>query len=242
MNLLLLSLMFAGRKDEQIQDLQRQVTQLQEQLNECQSALDEHESEAPPANTPEREKEAADLLSELQDARTAWEFEAAMALLTVLETDYAGTRAAHRANRQRAELEVIGKAAPDLTVGNGVEYWFDQPGEYGGVTILVFFEEWCPHCRREMPKMSEWTQSLRDNGELQVIGVTKVTKSSTDEKVRELLVSSNVTFPIAKGNGVLSEHMNVSGIPAAAVVKDGVVIWRGHPARLDETVLRAKAY
>ena len=46
----------------------------------------------------------------------------------------------------------------------------------------------------------------------------------------------------AKGNGALSQHMNVSGIPAAAVVKDGVVIWRGHPARLDETVLRANAY
>ena len=242
MNLLLLSLMFAGSRNEQVQDLQRKVSELQEQLSECQNARLECESEAPPANTPEREKEAADLLSEVKDARTAWEFEAAKALLAVLETDYAGTRAAQRAFRERAELEVIGKAAPDLTVGNGVEYWFDQPGEYGDVTILVFFEEWCPHCRREMPQMSEWTQSMRDNGELQVIGVTKITKSSTDEKVRELLLSSNVTFPIAKGNGALSEHMNVSGIPAAAVVKDGVVIWRGHPARLDETVLRANAY
>lgn len=241
MNLLLLSLMFAGRKDDQIEDLQRQVTQLQEQLVECQSAVQECETRAAPPG-PEQEEEAAALLVQLQEAMGAWEFEEAKALLTVLETDYAGTRSANRAARQKAELEVIGKDAPDLTVGNGVEYWFDQPGEYGGVTILVFFEEWCPHCQREMPKMSEWSQSMRDNGELQVIGVTKITKSSTDEKVREMLVSSNVTFPIAKDNGVLSEHVNVSGIPAAVVVKDGVVIWRGHPARLDETVLRTNAY
>jgi hypothetical protein len=30
---------------------------------------------------------------------------------------------------------------------------------------------------------------------------------------------------------------NVSGIPAAAVVKDGVVVWRGHPARLNNDIL-----
>jgi hypothetical protein len=30
----------------------------------------------------------------------------------------------------------------------------------------------------------------------------------------------------------VAEAFNVSGIPAAAIVKDGKIVWRGHPARL----------
>ena len=44
-------------------------------------------------------------------------------------------------------------------------------------------------------------------------------------------------LPIAKEGGAYSSVFNVSGIPAAAIVKDGKIIWRGHPARLDKTML-----
>ena len=30
---------------------------------------------------------------------------------------------------------------------------------------------------------------------------------------------------------------NVTGIPAAALVKEGKVIWRGHPGRLDDATI-----
>ncbi|MFT7518621.1 MAG: hypothetical protein ACI9MC_000753, partial [Kiritimatiellia bacterium] len=46
-----------------------------------------------------------------------------------------------------------------------------------------------------------------------------------------------VTFPIGKDGGELTKFYAVSGVPAAAVVKDGVVVWRGHPAKLDATMI-----
>ena len=46
-----------------------------------------------------------------------------------------------------------------------------------------------------------------------------------------------MTYPTAKENGDLSKHFNVSGIPAAAVVKGGKVVWRGHPGRLNDSMI-----
>ena len=67
-----------------------------------------------------------------------------------------------------------------------------------------------------------------------------MTKSATDEKVEEFIKESKAKFPILKEkDGSLSKAYAVSGIPAAALVKDGKVIWRGHPARLDDATIDA---
>ena len=58
------------------------------------------------------------------------------------------------------------------------------------------------------------------------------TNSST-----EFIKDNKVTYPTAKENGDLSKHFNVSGIPAAAVVKGGKIIWRGHPGRLNDSMI-----
>ena len=88
-----------------------------------------------------------------------------------------------------------------------------------------------------MPKLEETYEKYK--GKLQVVGLTKVTKSSTDEKVQQFLSEQKVTYPIAKETGEMSDYFAVSGIPAAAVIKDGKVVWRGHPARLTDDMINA---
>ena len=87
-----------------------------------------------------------------------------------------------------------------------------------------------------MPKVEKIYSDLKGKG-LQVVGVTQVNKSSTDDKVAEFIKANNMTYPIAKENGELKTYFGVSGIPAAAVVKDGKIIWRGHPANLTTQML-----
>ena len=94
------------------------------------------------------------------------------------------------------------------------------------------------HCQREVPKLQALYDNLKGDG-LQVVGLTKITKSATEEKVAEFITSRSVSYPVAKENGQASQHFGVSGIPAAAVIKDGKVIWRGHPARLSEAQLKS---
>ncbi len=76
----------------------------------------------------------------------------------------------------------------------------------------------------------------KDKG-LQVIGLTKLTKSSTAEAVSKFIQDNSVGYPVAKENGKTSSYFNVRGIPAAAVTKGGKVVWRGHPARITDEML-----
>ncbi len=78
----------------------------------------------------------------------------------------------------------------------------------------------------------------RDKG-LQVIGVTRLTRTATAESVVSLISEQQVSYPIAKETGALAEYFAVKGIPAAAVVKDGQIVWRGHPQRLKPELLES---
>lgn len=79
---------------------------------------------------------------------------------------------------------------------------------------------------------------FHDDG-LAVVALTKITKSSTEEKVTAFIETHSLDFPIAKERGDVSRYFNVSGIPAAAVVKDGKVIWRGHPGQLNDNIIQS---
>jgi thiol-disulfide isomerase/thioredoxin len=131
----------------------------------------------------------------------------------------------------------VGKPAPPPL---NVEKWYRGEGESldlsNGVNLFVFWEEWCPHCKREVPKLQATYDKFRDSG-LDVVALTKITKSSTEEKVTGFIETNSLNFPIAKERGDVSRYFNVSGIPAAAVVKDGQVIWRGHPGSLNDAMI-----
>jgi len=113
------------------------------------------------------------------------------------------------------------------------------PGSGSGkTTLLVFWEEWCPHCRREVPKLQQIYSELKGQG-LQVVGLTKITRSATDEKVQAFITGNKIDYPIAKETGALADYFAVKGIPAAAVVKGGRIVWRGHPIRLKPELVQS---
>jgi len=182
------------------------------------------------------EKAASALYEAIGKAVRAGDTAGAKTKLAEMKKKYSNTTAYRRAKKIERELEVIGKAAP---ASLNVEKWFtgeskidfssDKP------TLLVFWEIWCPHCRREVPELQKTWDKY--NGKIQMVGLTKISRSATEEKVAEFIKDNKVTYPTAKENGDLSKHFNVSGIPAAAVVKGGKVVWRGHPGRLNDSMI-----
>ncbi len=186
-----------------------------------------------------KEGPANELLKEVADAMRDGDFDTAKTKMASLEKDYGDTLAFRKARKLNAELEVIGKEAPESWT---IEKWYqgesDASLDGSGTTLVVFWEVWCPHCQREVPELQATYEKLKPQG-LKVVGLTKITKSATEEKVTDFIKEKNVTYPMAKEDGSLSSYFNVSGIPAAAVVKDGKIVWRGHPARLDEEKLKA---
>ena len=107
----------------------------------------------------------------------------------------------------------------------------------GSTKLLVFWEVWCQYCRQEVPKVQAMYSTLKEEG-LQVVGLMQINKNTTEAQVLEFMAQQDIAYPVAKEDGSLSAHFNVSGIPAAALVKDGKVVWRGHPARLSGAEVR----
>ena len=167
----------------------------------------------------------------LLDAGNAME---AKAKLEELVSKYPNTRDAERVeSRDLKELRLVGSTARAVEVAHA--YQGAMPDLASGVSVLVFWEKWCPYCRKEMPSIEDLHKKYGDR--INFVGLTKQSKGTSDEEVKTFIQDNGLTYPILKETGQASADYVVSGIPASAVVKDGVVIWRGHPARFDDAML-----
>lgn len=217
--------------DLQLTLTQTQVVALEAQVAECSEALAKTPDGRPSALD---EEEAMRLFNEINEALEENRVVEARELVGMLLEDHPRTRVASRAIRIQQELDVIGKAAPQLEVR---EWLQGERAGWGRTTLVVFFEVWCPHCQREVPKLEAYYRELGPRG-LDVVALTRLTKSATLEKAEAFIEEKELSFPVAvEQDGSMTEYFNVSGIPAAAIVQDGEIIWRGHPARLTEGYL-----
>jgi thiol-disulfide isomerase/thioredoxin len=222
---------------QRLQQLEQRMNQRLDRL-EAQIAKLSAQSGVPTAAA---EQTAAGLLAEANSMITAGDIDGARKKLDDLLKNHGRTRAARQARSLAMEVAVIGKPAPAALE---VEKWYQGEGEgeeslkAKGATLLVFWEEWCPHCRREVPKLEGVYDRYKAQG-LHVVGLTRLTRGVTDDQVQGFLADQHITYPIAKEDGQLSHAFNVRGIPAAAAVKAGKIVWRGHPARLTDAMIQS---
>lgn len=218
--------------ENRLADVEKQLAELN---NRVGNAPARPGAPATPANQADEEA-AAKLYQDAQKAFQELNYDEARAKVAEIKEKYKDTRAARALARWEGELAVIGKPAADLAV----EKWFQGNVDInkGDATLLVFWEVWCPHCKREVPKLEATWEKYKDQG-LQMVGLTKLTRNITEQQVDDFIRENNITYPIAKEQGnSMSDHYAVQGVPAAAVVKDGKVVWRGHPTRLTDEMIK----
>lgn len=220
--------------EKRVADLEQRVNTLEQQQKARPNKIEAARGAATAA-TSEQEAAAATLLREANTLVSDMKYDEAKIRLAALAKEYPTTRAARSSRRMADELSVIGQDAGSLDV----QKWYqgDTTMDQGKATLVVFWEVWCPHCRREVPALESTYEKYHPEG-LNLVAVTKLTKSATDAKVVQFMKENRLTFPIAKETGDLSQRFGVQGIPAAAVIKDGKVVWRGHPARLTDEMLQ----
>ena len=205
-----------------------QVRSLELSLEDCQQSLADETGE--PALLPaEKEALARSIYDQVEEQLAQANVEEARSLLDKIMSEYPGGSAARTAQRLRTALEVIGQPAPTLEV----EQWFGgEEGSWGEVTLAVFFEPWCSHCQREVPSLNaKYLESYQEAG-LTLLGLTRLTRGSTEQALRDFIAEKDLGFPIAKEDGAMTQAFAVTGIPAAAIVHDGTIVWRGHPSVL----------
>jgi thiol-disulfide isomerase/thioredoxin len=152
--------------------------------------------------------------------------------------EYAKTKAGAMAQALAESLIAVGKPAPSAWQ---VENWYQgSPADLAspGATVVVFWETWCPHCRKALPVLQTVYDRYRGKG-LGVVGFTRLSRGTTDQSVKDFVSENKIRFAMAKESGALSSYFGVNGIPSAAVIKDGMVIWSGHPAAINDGMLQA---
>jgi thiol-disulfide isomerase/thioredoxin len=122
---------------------------------------------------------------------------------------------------------------------SSVQKWFTPKAGLNlekGVVVVLFWEVWCPHCRREMPEWQTRFEAFEKDG-LQLAGFTSLSQGATAEEVEAFIDTHGLTFPIGKEDGTLSLASAVRSIPAAVVYRDGTVIFRGPPPFITDALL-----
>ena len=189
------------------------------------------------AKYPQHPMAASALYSVASSAWSDEEIDTAKDYFQRLVDDYPHHSRSKRARKNIQALGIIGTDAKELAV----DHWLNGTGpgiadSKGKVIVLAFWNEWCPHCRRELPHLQEWNEKYASQG-LVIIPVTKHTKSQTDAKVETFLVDNNIALPCAVESAGFqtSNDYGVSGVPAGVVIgRDGKIVWRNHPARLSD--------
>ena len=236
----LVALALAGcASADQVQKLEKEVAELKEKVETLEKAKPAGPAGAAPLDEKAEAaaKVIADRLTPLLEAGKLAEAKAEAANLK----PYENTQVYKRLRKSIVELEVIGNPVPADWAAK-IPTWYQGKEEVDlmkGTTLIVFWEVWCPHCKREVPKLPELQEKWKGKG-VQVMAFTKITKSATEESVQEFIKEHKLEgIPMGKEKDAsLSNALAVTGIPAAAVVKDGKVVWRGHPAQLDDAAIQ----
>ncbi len=98
-----------------------------------------------------------------------------------------------------------------------------QDGE-PGIKILVFWETWCPYSQRAVPKIDQIYREYKAFG-VDVLGLTRVRRSSTDEKVTAFLRDNDVSFANVKETGRAWNYFDCRGTPFVVVTHDNEIVW-----------------
>ena len=219
--------------ESRLTSLEVRTSALEERLERLES--NRKVQRVPPQVDAQQEVVARDLVEELKQAIATLDYDRARQIQAEFQAKYSTTRAYRAVQRLMLEVEVVGRdEAPRRALR-----WLqgsDEDLQNAAATLYVFWEVWCPHCKREVPRLVQTHDNYRDRG-LRVVGITQQTRNITAEAVSNFLTANRVTYPIARAERDFVEHYGVRGIPAAALVADGKVVWRGHPGQLaSETI------
>jgi thiol-disulfide isomerase/thioredoxin len=191
-------------------------------------------------NYPETAQAVSSLIRGAKAQQQLGQIDTAVASLERMIKTYPNDEATREGMKMLRELRLIGKPAPELKALTWPKGQQTSMAELKGKVVLVnFWQTWCPHCKEELPHLSELYQKYRDRGFV-IIGCTRDDNRQNEQQLTDFLESNPLPFPIARVDPQSSRDYAVSGIPAAALVdRSGIIRWRAHPNSLPIDQLEA---
>lgn len=140
-----------------------------------------------------------------------------------------------KAEAQALEASLL-PADPTLWAqGTPITQW--APGK---VYLLEFWASWCGPCREAIPHMQQLHTDLKDHG-LHIIGVN-LDRGYSAEKARQFMSKQPkpATYDLVLGlDSALVKTIKPRGIPYSVILKDGNILWTGHPASITKEMIQS---
>jgi non-specific serine/threonine protein kinase/serine/threonine-protein kinase len=108
----------------------------------------------------------------------------------------------------------------------GIEHVFQGSFDLGSkpFQLLVFFETWCPFSRPAMVRLEQVHRQYDQFG-LNVSGLTRVGKNTTENEVERYLDDQSISFAAFKENGRSWNYFDCNGTPSIRLLCNGYLIW-----------------
>ncbi|MBS1723126.1 MAG: TlpA family protein disulfide reductase [Armatimonadetes bacterium] len=138
-----------------------------------------------------------------------------------------------------------GTKAPKLDVKSWYKGTPVKDFEPGKTYVVEFWATWCGPCRESIPHLTEMAKANKD---VTFIGVS-IWEDDVDGNIAKFVgdmgdkMDYNVGYSSNK-DGMAKSWMaeaGQNGIPTAFIVKDGVVVWIGHPMSMEAPLKEVKA-
>lgn len=143
----------------------------------------------------------------------------------------------------------VGDTAPEIRFSKWIKGAQFQTFDPQKVYVMEFWATWCGPCKAAMPHLTELQKQY--HGKVTFVGVNVWEKVQKDESYETVVPAvekfvkandTNMGYTVIvddkeqyMGNNWL-KAAGQNGIPASFVVKDGRIVWVGHPSGLDSIV------
>tara|TARA_Y100001934_G_scaffold57259_2_gene70901 strand:+ start:216 stop:2591 length:2376 start_codon:yes stop_codon:yes gene_type:complete len=111
-----------------------------------------------------------------------------------------------------------------------------------GVNVVEFWATWCPPCLTSIPHLTTMQKRYKEHG-VNIIGISDEPLKTVEPFVKKMGDKMEYIVAIDDNDITSREYMGrygIGGIPHAFVVKDGTVVWHGHPmSGLDKAIEEA---
>ena len=116
-----------------------------------------------------------------------------------------------------------GAMAPDFTLSTLSGETVKLSDYRGQTVVLNFWASWCAPCKKEMPEMQNYYESLPDESGVEILAVNLTDRDDGLDKISEFVKEYGVTFPVLLDEeGTVRKTYGVLAIPTTFLIgEDG---------------------